>query len=340
MDASAATIEFSANGFSSISADRMAWAEERLGPRPGKWDGYSEIADSETRQKVWTKVGYIHGLSAEAGRNIVSIGQTLQEMKEVLPHGQFMACVKAEFTWSRQWSNQLMLIAKRFSNDNSSCHLPSSAKVLGLLASAGADDATVQQAADEQWTVAETKQKLRRFSGPRQAQSVEVLALSLIRKGELPRIREALALAEKAQVVTAQQVMDEQRLRDLGKQRIIAGTEADFHRMKDGTWIRMPHSGRVEMSDVSDVTNAFDGLFVPLQQIEADPEETENGERSVPLLGAMPAERAAQILGISINTVKQYVAPSFIAKRGYYTKNNIKLTRGSKGMVCLTKIND
>lgn len=46
-----------------------------------------------------------------------------------------------------------MQIAERFSNGKSTSHLPSSAQVLALLASANADDATVQQAAEEQWTV-------------------------------------------------------------------------------------------------------------------------------------------------------------------------------------------
>ena len=44
-------------------------------------------------------------------------------------------------------AQQLMQVADHFSNVNSSCHLPSSAKVLALLAAAGADDATVEQAA-------------------------------------------------------------------------------------------------------------------------------------------------------------------------------------------------
>jgi hypothetical protein len=41
----------------------------------------------------------------------------------------------------------VMQVAERFSNHNPSCDLPSSAKVLALLASNNADDATVQQAA-------------------------------------------------------------------------------------------------------------------------------------------------------------------------------------------------
>ena len=64
-----------------------------------------------------------------------------------------MACVKSEFGWSDRWAQQLMQVADRFSNANSSSVLPSSAKVLALLAASDADDATVQQAAEEQWTV-------------------------------------------------------------------------------------------------------------------------------------------------------------------------------------------
>ena len=59
-----------------------------------------------------------------------------------------MACVKAEFGWTRRWASQLMQVAERFSNGKSTSHLPSSAQVLALLAAGDADDATVQQAAD------------------------------------------------------------------------------------------------------------------------------------------------------------------------------------------------
>ena len=45
-----------------------------------------------------------------------------------------------------------MQIAERFSNHVSTHDLPSSAQVLALLAAGGADDATVQQAAEERIT--------------------------------------------------------------------------------------------------------------------------------------------------------------------------------------------
>lgn len=102
-----------------------------------------------------------------------------------------MACVKAEFGWEKRWCQQLMQVGRRFGNAQSTAHLPSSTQVLALLASSGADDATVQQAADERWTVTETKQRLRKPGAPRQPQPTEALALNLIREGDVERLREA-----------------------------------------------------------------------------------------------------------------------------------------------------
>ena len=126
---------------SGVSPEAKSFSEEILGPMAGAWDGYMQL-DEKTSKTLCGKVGYIHGLSAGAGRQIITIGQTLLEMKELLPHGQFLACVKAEFKWNRQWAGQLMQIAERFSNTNSSSDLPSSHKVLALLADAAVHLAT------------------------------------------------------------------------------------------------------------------------------------------------------------------------------------------------------
>jgi hypothetical protein len=78
--------------------------QSNLGQCPASWDGYNQL-DEDTSKELYGKVGHIHGLSAEAGRQIIEVGKTLLEMKEMLPHGQFMACVKAEFGWSQSWAN-------------------------------------------------------------------------------------------------------------------------------------------------------------------------------------------------------------------------------------------
>ena len=205
-------IEISATAVSEISMQHKAFAAEQLGPMPGKWDGYNHLDDC-IQKKVWGKVGYIHGLSAEAGRQIIEVGKTLLEMKDMLPHGQFMSCVKAEFGWSDRWAQQLMQVAERFLNPKSTSYLPSSAQVLALLASANADDATVQQAAEEQWTVKQTRQRL---GNERQRErSIVQEAMSVLKLSE-----EARQLAAKAKHISTRQLMD-----DLGTEELPKGRE-------------------------------------------------------------------------------------------------------------------
>ena len=194
---------------SPIEERRHSFVEERLGPNP-TWEGYNEIDDQTLAQRVYGNVGFIHAQSAEVGRGIILIGQKLCEIKEDLPHGQFMECVKAEFGWSQPWAHQLMNVAERFSNHKSTYDLPSSAQVLALLASADVDDATVQQAADERWTVKETKQRL---GGEKQRQRTRVQELKAALKVPI-EIRQQAAKAEQ---ISTRQLMDELELSELPK---------------------------------------------------------------------------------------------------------------------------
>ena len=214
-----------------VSLEAKAFAAEILGPMPGAWDGYMQL-DEKTSKTVFGKVGYIHGLSAGAGRQIITIGQTLLEMKELLPHGQFLACVKAEFGWRASWAQQLMQIAERFSNTHSSGHLPSSAKVLALLAAGDADDDTVQQAADEGWTVKQTRQRL---GNERQRErSIVQEAVSALKLSE-----EARQLAAKAEHISTRQLLDE-----LGAEELPKGSQhitSAYTFCKNGTgWWKFP----------------------------------------------------------------------------------------------------
>jgi len=227
-----------------------------------------------------------------------------------------------------------MLVADRFSNVNSSCHLPSSAKVLALLASSGAGDATVQQAGDERWTVAETKQRLRKPGAPRQPQPAESMALAILRKGELDRIRQALQLAERASTVTAAEVMAEQHLRELGKLRFIPGTAADFHRMKDGSWIRLPHAGDVEVSAVE-----APAVEMPEHVQEPAPEQLPEPEpRSWDAAPLLSLKAAADRLGMKKHYLNHLLCPASAQKRNGapLVRNGFKITREGRGMVRLT----
>lgn len=270
-----------------VSPQATAFAAEQLGPMPGKWDGYNQL-DESISQKLYSKVGYIHGLSADAGRQIVAVGQTLLEMKEMLPHGQFMACVKAEFGWTPQWAGQLMQVAERFSNGKSTFNLPSSAQVLALLASNNADDATVQQAAEEKWTVKQTRQRL---GNERQRErSIVQEAMSVLKLS-----KEARQLAAKAEHISTRQLMDE-----LGTEELPKGREhktAQFTFCKNGTgWWKLPLEQPVAVT--------VEPQFVYDDDVEV-----------------LPLAVAAQRLGKKLETFRIRLTPSSI-KRGGLPKGN------------------
>ena len=292
-----------------------------LGPMAGAWDGYMEM-DPVEAMRAKALVGHIHAQAENCARAAIDIGKRLADLKELLPHGQFMACVKAEFGWGPSWACQLMQVAERFSDLQSTGTLPSSAQVLALLAASGADDAMVQQAVDEDWTVAETRRRVRSAGRPRQPQPAEAMALSILRKGEIDRLREALALAERCSVVNSAVVMGEQRLRDLGKVRYIAGMEADFHRMKDGNWIRIPHAGDVDVTPE------------PPAAIDPEPQQQLMVMESADCVVSL--DEAAKRIGVKRSSLSCQLVPSM--NPNGITRAGFVITRAGRGMVRLTPV--
>ena len=281
-------IDISATSVNSVSPQIKAFAAEQLGAMPGNWDGYDQLSDG-IEKEIWGKVGYIHGLSAEAGRQIILVGQTLIEMKELLPHGQFMACVKAEFGWSQPWASQLMQVAERFSNHKSTYDLPSSAQVLALLAASDADDATVQQAAEQNWTVKETRQRL---GNERQRErSIVQEAMSVLKLSE-----EARQLAAKAKHISTRQLMD-----DLGTEELPKGREhktATYTFCKNGAgWWKFPIEQPV--------------VVIPEPRLVCDDE-----------VEVLALAVAAQRLGKKLETLRIGLTPSGIKRNGGLPKGN------------------
>lgn len=312
---SSKTVDVQAIEANSVSMEAKIFASEMLGPMPGQWDGYDAIVDDETRRDVWSKVGYIHGLSAEAGRTVIAIGETLLAIKEMLPHGQFMACVKAEFGWSRAWACQLMAVAERFTNVQSTIHLPSSAQVLALLAAANADDSTVQQAAEEQWTVKETK---RRLGSERQRERTLVQeTLSVLKLST-----EARQLAAKAEHISTRQLMDE-----LGVEELPKGKEhktAHFTFCKNGTgWWKLPIEQSITMTP------------------EPEPDDLEKLTQSVDKLTQnveiLPLAVAAQRIGKKVSTLRMRLTPGQVAQKGYLRGNGWQVEPYPARGVCLVR---
>ncbi len=286
-----------------VSPQAAAFAAEQLGPMPGNWDGYAQL-DNGIQKEIWSKVGYVHGLSAEAGRQIIAIGQTLLEIKELVPHGQFMACVKAEFGWSQSWANDLMAIGERFVNLGTSLNLPSSAEVLALLARSNADDATVQQAAEERWTVKQTRQRL---GNERQRErSIVQEAMSVLKLSD-----EARRLAAKAEHISTRQLMDELGVQELPKGKEHKTTAFTF--CKNGTgWWKFPLEQPVA---------------VVVEPLPLDDQEVE----------ILPLAVAAQRLGKKLPTFRVSLSPSRITVAGFPKGNGWQAEPHSRRGMCLVR---
>jgi hypothetical protein len=294
------TIDVQVMPSTGVSPQAKAFAAENLGPMPGQWNGYDDL-DETIQRAVWSKVGHVHALSAEAGRNIVAVGQTLIEMKELLPHGQFMDCVSAEFGWTQRWSNQLMGVAERFSNWKSTSTLPSSAQVLALLASHDADDSMVQQAAEERWTVKETRKRL--GSEKQRERSLIDEAMSVLKLSS-----EARQLADKAEHISTRQLMDELGLQEPPKGR--THTNQFFTFCKNGCgWWKLPI---------------------------AQPVEVEHAKVE-PVVETLSLAVAAQRIGKKFGTLRNRLTPGSIAKLGYISGNGWQAEPSPARGMCIVR---
>jgi hypothetical protein len=172
----------------------------------------------------------------------------------------------------------------------------------------------------------EAKAKRKGTAVPRKPQPVEAMALTIIRKDELDIRRQAVKLAERASVVTAADVMDEQNMRDLGKLRFIAGKNADFHRINE-SWIRLPH---------------FDDIDAPTAKA-IDPAPKHVVEQTTPDWNAAPLltiEAAAIRLGMRKHCLSQSLTPGAAHKRkgAPLIRKGYIITREGHGRVRLTPV--
>jgi hypothetical protein len=292
---------------------------------------YSRLPDEMRSQAMLAQGTVVEGLSS-AVRRVVEAGQALSWAKTELPHGEYLPWVQQACGLKPQYAQKLIKAAE-WSNAAHARHLDGVTDTTTLfLLSADTTPEEVREwfmercAAGDPPSRNEVQERKRSAGQPRQPQPTEAMALAMIRKGEVDRLREALALAERAEVVAADQVMAEQRLRELGKLRYIAGMEADFHRMKDGNWIRLPHAGNVDVVVVPEK--------IPDQ---VPPPQAAPSWDAAPLL-SMAA--AAERLGITKTSLNAQLTPAFAAKRNGapLVRKGYKITREGRGMVRLTPV--
>lgn len=300
---------------------------------PEAWSGgpdrynYSRLPEELRNQAMLAQGTVVEGLSS-AVRRVLDAGQALAWAKSELPHGEYLPWVQQACGLKPQHASQLIKAANWAANVGHVQHLDkvTDTKILFILSADPNEELRewfMQRcAAGDPPSRKEVQERKRSASQPRAPQPAETLALNLLRKGEIDRMREALALAERAQVVTADQVMEEQRLRELGKVKYIAGADADFHWMKDGRWIRLPHAGRV------------DAISMPSPPQQQPEPQLFTGDQVETLSVAAAAIR----LGMTAQSLRNRITPSATARLGPFKKHGYVITKAGHGLVTLHPI--
>jgi hypothetical protein len=308
---------------------------------------YEQLQDQRLRDWAMAAAGTIRSNISGAVQKVLEAGHLLKQAKERLPHGAYLPWVDRECQLKPSYAAKLIKAAALVNVEHVP-HLSNYTDVATLfLLSADATTEDVREwfmercAAGEVPSRAEVAARKRSAGQPRPPQPTETLALALIRKGEIERHREALALAGRSVVVTADQVMAELRLRELPKGSRILGADADFHRLKDGSWVRMPHAGRVDIQPEPQPEAETEA------EIEPDPEPApEPGQTICP--PPMPTvksellttENAANKLGVKVQRLRQALTPGDTAKRNGqpFKANGYTAVKGGVGFVRITPV--
>ena len=277
---------------------------------------YELITNEEDREWAEYAAGSIRFDLGKAVLKVLTAGNMLMEAKIRLPHGQYLPWVQQACGLKPQYAQKLIKAAE-WVNAAHERHLDqiTDANTLFLL-SADATPEDVRQWAMERCATGnppsrkEVQERKRQAPSARQPMPVEAVAVSIIRKGELDRMRQAVALAEQAQVMTSAQVLDQIGLRQLPKGGSILGAEADFFKLSDGQWVRIQHNGQVDVEPCPEP--------VLTQSIQA-----------------VPFNLAAQILGCAVPSIKQRISPKQISEKGTWYKNGYRVTKGARGLVNL-----
>ncbi len=75
-----------------------------------------DALDEAIRGFMRHKADETRGLLKRTARHVLAIGRNLQEVKDRLPHGQFLAWLQAEFGMSERHARNFMHVAARFEN--------------------------------------------------------------------------------------------------------------------------------------------------------------------------------------------------------------------------------
>jgi len=285
------------------------------------------ISDPAARDWAESAAGFITFGLGQAVVKVLEAGNLLIEAKARLPHGEYLPWVQQACGLKPQYATKLIKAAE-WANVAHEQHLDqiTDANTLFLLSA----DTTPQEvrewfmercAAGEVPSRAEVQDRKRNAGRPRPPQPAKALALRIFRKGEVEHHRAALALLEQFQEIDAQAVMDEIHLRQLPKGNVIYGVTAEFHRSKDGLWIRLPNAGQIDV--------------IP-QELPAVAPEPEAGNGAQ----VLTMQQAAAALGLAVTSLQQRISPKQVDAKGPLVRNGWRASRAGRGQIRLEQVNE
>lgn len=122
-----------------------------------------ELANSQTSANLESLTLEVNYLAAQIAQNAVLIGRKLNEMKQLLPHGEFMPYIESHCGFKQRMANQFMRIAAEYTVDTLPVGLGVS-KVYELLAlPAGDREEFIASHDAESMTVRQLREEIRRM---------------------------------------------------------------------------------------------------------------------------------------------------------------------------------
>ena len=139
-----------------------------------RMEAENDLANSQTSANLESLTMEVNLLAAQIAQNAVLIGRKLNEMKQLLPHGEFMPYIEANCGFKQRMANQFMRIAAEYTVET----LPNGlgvSKVYELLAlPSGEREEFIASHDAESMTVRQLREEIRRTKQDSEKQLAEM----------------------------------------------------------------------------------------------------------------------------------------------------------------------
>lgn len=187
-----------------------------------RMEAEAALTNSQTSANLESLTMEVNLLAAQIAQNAVLIGRKLNEMKQLLPHGEFMPYIEAHCGFKQRMANQFMRIAAEYTVETLPAGLGVS-KVYELLALPAADREEFIASHDaESMTVRQLREEIRRM---KQEGDLQEAQLQEARKVAQEAVFEKNAAQTMLDAARENLAYSDQQLRDT-REKLVSATRA------------------------------------------------------------------------------------------------------------------